>query len=56
MHTVGVDIVSEDELDKGKRALVNLGHTFAHAFETYAGFGSFPHGHDVAVGDKRTDE
>ena len=32
-------IVSEDELDKGKRALVNLGHTFAHAFETFAGFG-----------------
>ena len=44
------DIVSEDELDKGKRALVNLGHTFAHAFETHGGFGRFPHGHAVAVG------
>jgi 3-dehydroquinate synthase len=43
-------IVSEDELDRGKRALVNLGHTFAHAFETQAGFGEFPHGHAVATG------
>ncbi len=44
------NIVSEDELDKGKRALVNLGHTFAHAFETHAGFGNFTHGNAVAVG------
>jgi 3-dehydroquinate synthase len=43
-------IVSEDERDHGKRALVNLGHTFAHAFETQAGFGAFPHGVAVAVG------
>lgn len=43
-------IVSEDELDRGKRALVNLGHTFAHAFETQAGFGQFPHGYAVATG------
>ena len=44
------DIVSEDELDKGKRALVNLGHTFAHSYETRAGFGQFTHGNAVAVG------
>ncbi len=43
-------IVSEDELDRGRRALVNLGHTFAHAFETQAGFGEFPHGYAVATG------
>ncbi len=43
-------IVSEDEFDKGKRALVNLGHTFAHAFETQAGFGVIPHGCAVTVG------
>ncbi len=43
-------IVSQDELDRGKRALVNLGHTFAHAFETQAGFGAFPHGYAVATG------
>ena len=44
------NIVSEDELDKGKRALVNLGHTFAHAFEAQAGYGHMPHGEAVAVG------
>lgn len=43
-------IVSEDERDHGKRALVNLGHTFAHAFEAQAGFGHMPHGEAVAVG------
>jgi 3-dehydroquinate synthase len=43
-------IVSEDELDQGKRALVNLGHTFAHAFETLAGFGKFQHGLAVGLG------
>ena len=43
-------IVSDDELDRGKRALVNLGHTFAHAFETHAGFGKFQHGLSVGLG------
>ena len=43
-------IVIEDELDRGKRALINLGHTFAHAFETYAGFGKFQHGLSVELG------
>jgi len=43
-------IVIEDELDRGKRALVNLGHTFAHAFETHAGFGKFQHGLSVELG------
>ena len=43
-------IVAEDERDKGKRALVNLGHTFAHAFEAQAGYGEIPHGASVAVG------
>ena len=43
-------IVTEDEFDKGKRALVNLGHTFAHAFETQSGFGEFQHGYSVGVG------
>lgn len=47
---IKADIVSEDEFDQGKRAFVNLGHTFAHAFEAQAGFGRFPHGNAVAVG------
>ena len=44
------DIVTADERDRGDRALVNLGHTFAHAIETEAGHGVLPHGEAVAVG------
>ena len=44
------DIVTADERDRGDRALVNLGHTFAHAVETEAGHGTLPHGEAVAAG------
>ena len=43
-------IVTADERDRGDRALVNLGHTFAHAVETEAGHGVLPHGEAVAAG------
>ena len=43
-------IVTADERDRGDRALVNLGHTFAHAVETEAGHGTLPHGEAVAAG------
>ena len=43
-------VVAADERDRGARALVNLGHTFAHAVETEAGHGAFPHGEAVAAG------
>lgn len=44
-------IVSADETESGKRALLNLGHTFAHAFEAEAGYdGRLLHGEAVAVG------
>ena len=44
-------IVEADERESGKRALLNLGHTFAHAFEAEAGYdGSLLHGEAVAVG------
>jgi 3-dehydroquinate synthase len=47
-------IVQEDEretsiLGKG-RALLNLGHTFGHAIEKVAGYGSYLHGEAVAIG------
>ena len=45
------DIVAADETEAGKRALLNLGHTFAHAFEAEAGYnGSLLHGEAVAAG------
>lgn len=45
-------IVAEDELEtKGRRALLNLGHTFGHALEAEAGFSDrLLHGEAVAVG------
>lgn len=45
------DIVARDERETGDRALLNLGHTFGHAFEAAAGFsGRLLHGEAVALG------
>ena len=44
-------IVADDERESGSRALLNLGHTFAHALEAEAGYdGSLLHGEAVAYG------
>jgi 3-dehydroquinate synthase len=44
-------IVAADERESGQRALLNLGHTFAHALEAEGGYGELlQHGEAVAVG------
>ena len=44
-------IVEADENEAGQRALLNLGHTFAHAFEAVCGYdGRLLHGEAVGVG------
>ena len=44
-------IVAADEHEGGARALLNLGHTFAHALETASGYGEeLLHGEAVACG------
>jgi 3-dehydroquinate synthase len=46
-------IVADDEKEtaaSGGRALLNLGHTFAHAIENVAGYGLYLHGEAVAIG------
>ena len=44
-------IVAEDEREGGKRALLNLGHTFGHALEAETGFSeTLLHGEAVAIG------
>ncbi len=44
-------IVARDERETGDRALLNLGHTFGHAFEAAAGFsGSLLHGEAISLG------
>jgi 3-dehydroquinate synthase len=45
------DIVARDEFETGDRALLNLGHTFGHAVEAWAGYsGKVLHGEAVALG------
>lgn len=49
------EIVARDPLEKGERALLNLGHTFGHAIETAQGYAApgsdnLIHGEAVAVG------
>lgn len=44
-------VVGEDEKETGRRALLNLGHTFGHALEAELGFGdTLTHGEAVALG------
>jgi 3-dehydroquinate synthase len=45
------EIVAEDEREAGRRALLNLGHTFGHALEAETGYGpDLLHGEAVAIG------
>ena len=44
-------VVKNDEFERtGLRAVLNYGHTYAHAFESLAGYGELLHGEAVAVG------
>ena len=46
-------VVADDERENaasGGRALLNLGHTFAHAIEKTSGYGTYLHGEAVAIG------
>ena len=45
------DVVEQDEYERtGLRAVLNYGHTFAHAFEALAGYGELLHGEAVSIG------
>lgn len=44
------EVVALDEREGGLRAILNLGHTFGHAIETFAGYGSWLHGEAVGTG------
>jgi len=43
-------IVASDERESGERRLLNFGHTFGHAIELTAGYGTWLHGEAVAAG------
>jgi len=48
--SIKAEIVAEDERESGRRALLNLGHTFGHAIETGTGYGNWLHGEAIAAG------
>jgi len=43
-------VVMEDEKERGVRAHLNFGHTFAHAIEVEVGYGRIQHGEAVGLG------
>lgn len=47
---IKANIVEVDEKESGQRALLNLGHTFAHALEAYTQYQQWLHGEAVAIG------
>jgi 3-dehydroquinate synthase len=47
---IKAEIVAQDETENGLRALLNLGHTFGHAFEALTNYQQFTHGEAVAIG------
>jgi 3-dehydroquinate synthase len=46
---IKADVVGEDEREGGRRAILNAGHTVAHALEQATGY-AMPHGEAVALG------
>ena len=45
------DVVEADEFERsGLRAVLNYGHTFAHAYEALCGYGQLTHGEAVSIG------
>jgi len=44
------DVVADDELEAGKRAILNFGHTLGHALEAATGYTELRHGEAVALG------
>jgi 3-dehydroquinate synthase len=47
---IKASVVAEDERETGVRAILNLGHTFGHAFESLTNYTGYKHGEAVAIG------
>ncbi len=43
-------VVVEDEREQGRRAILNYGHTFGHALESFGQFTVYNHGEAVSIG------
>lgn len=47
---IKAEVVAGDERDRGRRRILNFGHTLGHALEAEAGFGPLRHGEAVVLG------
>ena len=47
---IKADVVAADETEQGVRAILNLGHTFGHAIETFLDYSDWVHGEAVSSG------
>lgn len=47
---IKADVVRSDERETGPRAILNFGHTLAHALENVEGYGRYLHGEAVSIG------
>lgn len=47
---IKAEVVSQDETESGRRAILNFGHTIGHAIENSFGYGKFLHGEAIAIG------
>jgi shikimate kinase/3-dehydroquinate synthase len=45
-----VEVIEQDEREQGLRAILNYGHTIAHALENVTGYGRMLHGEAVSIG------
>ena len=47
---IKAEVVSQDETERGLRAILNFGHTIGHAIEAISGYGTFLHGEAISIG------
>jgi len=45
-----LEVVAEDEMDLGRRAILNLGHTVGHGIEAAGGYDLYHHGEAISLG------
>jgi 3-dehydroquinate synthase len=47
---IKAEVVGQDEIESGLRAILNFGHTIGHALEAISGYGTYLHGEAISIG------
>jgi 3-dehydroquinate synthase len=47
---IKAEVVGQDEMESGLRAILNFGHTIGHAIENISGYGKYLHGEAISIG------